>query len=182
MKCVFLSLTSNWSNTSDYTASWKLSCSTKAEWVAMEHKPTPANKTYFAQFLLNARNAKVAIPILEEVIAQESTSPISLLIWPEELKFSVDAYIREEINKSENGYIVVPSVVYACYLLSKVYFAFGDTERYTNSMQKLEKLCRIIKADSPIPHSLLNYVHGLSVQDKESQGIDTGNKTANSIY
>ena len=178
MKCVFLSLTSEWSNTSAYTASMEIESFHDGK---VGSNGTQANSSKYDLLCAVPSQRKewqnLQFPFLEEVIAHwNQPSPMSLLIWPEELKYSVDAYVRKEINRSAKGYLVLPTVVYACYLLSKVYFAFGEKDSYSRTMQKFEEVCKIFEAGSTVLNSLLHYARELSMQEPTAREI--GNNKA----
>ena len=63
IKYFFLMFNEEWSSTDTYTLTMKLTYLGFVKWAALEHKTTPANKTYLAQFLLNIDAAGMAIPI-----------------------------------------------------------------------------------------------------------------------
>ena len=159
IKFVFLMMNTMWP-ISFWLLSYRL-----VEWLALKHSATPANKTYFAEFLLKFKNAQMAVPILEDVIKDESTSPVSVLIWPQELKTWLDDFIQMQMSKNGRDCLVLPTIVYACYLLSKIYYALGQSDDYERIMQHFNSSCETLGEDFPVSYSLLRYAYGLTGQD-----------------
>ena len=144
MKFVFLMMNTVWSNKHTWEFALILDCFKLVEWLALKHHPTSTNKTYFAQFLVKVKTAKRAVPILEDVIKVESRSPVSILIWPQELKTWLDVFIQKQMNKTGRDCLVLPTIVYACYLLSKIYYALGQSDDYERIMRQFHSSCETL--------------------------------------
>ena len=104
---------------------------------------------------------KHSIPALEHVVSEELINPISLVIWNKTYDLFLDDNVKSELHKSSSGYIVVPSVVYALYLLANVYSSLGDKNAYEGTMKRFEKVCEHLGDDSPMSNVLFTYAYHL---------------------
>lgn len=129
-------------------------------WSAMHHIPTPSNKLYYAHLMLLLTTGESILPVLLEVIETEKRHPMSVIIWPKELRNMTDEYVRKEIDEAEErGFIAIPSIVYAYYLLVKLYLRLGNTEVHAQKMREFESLCLDMEDLSPVSYSLLGYAY-----------------------
>ena len=120
---------------------------------------TIADEVYIAQDMVHAGEYQEAITILEKVVSKEFANPVSVIIWPRELSELVDDAIKSEIRESRNGCIVLPSVVYALYLLARVYHSIGNREAFEETQVRLEYICDCMGDDSLISKRLLELVN-----------------------
>ena len=120
---------------------------------------TLADAVYIAQDMIDANEYHKAITILEQVVSKEFSNPASVIIWPRELMELVDDAIKSEIRESRNGCIVLPSVVYALYLLVRVYHSIGNREALEETQVRLEYICDFMGDDSLITKRLFKLVN-----------------------
>ena len=120
---------------------------------------TIADAVYIAQDMIHAHEYHKALTILEQVVSKEFSNPLSVIIWPRELMELVDDAIKSEIRESRNGCIVLPSVVYALYLLARVYHSIGNREAFEETQVRLEYICDFMGDDLLISKRLLELVN-----------------------
>ena len=124
-------------------------------------RKTIADMIYICQMQIFLCQHVLAIPILEQVISLESANPTSTVIWPEELDILVDDNVRSEIRKSRGECIVVPSVVYALYLLAGIHGSLHNKDAYKQTMETFERVCEYLGTSSMISKRLLKYARDL---------------------
>ena len=123
---------------------------------------TISDAVYIAQHGIKLNEYQKAIDILEKVVSKDYHYPRSVIIWPKELINLIDDDVKSEILKSPNGYIALPSVVYALYLLAKIYHSIGDREAFEDTKVRFIDVCGYLGDVSPISSTLLELVHNLT--------------------
>ena len=118
---------------------------------------TVADKVYICQIKIHKKHFEDLIPILVQVVSEEITNPMSVVIWHEDFDSIVDDNVKAEIHKSSTKCIVVPSVVYALFLLASVHESLGNIDAYSETMKRFETLCHYFGNDSPISKILFDY-------------------------
>ena len=124
---------------------------------------TIADRIYICQIQIHENRRKDAIPALEHVVSEELINPLSMIIWHKTLDMFLDDNVKSELHKSSSGYIVVPSVVYALYLLANVYSSLGDKDAYEGTLKRFEQVCDHLGDDSPICNVLFTYATNLVI-------------------
>ena len=119
---------------------------------------TNADRIYICQMQIHENRRKDAIPVLEHVVSEELVNPISLVIWHKTFEVFLDDNVKSELHKSSMDCIVVPSVVYALYLLANVYSSLGDKDAYEETMKRFEQVRDFLGEDSPISEVLFTRV------------------------
>ena len=120
-----------------------------------------SDAVYIAQHLINENQYQESVDILEKVVSMDYHHPLSVIMWPKELIRAVDDDVKSEILKSPNDYIALPSVVYALYLLARIYNSIGDREAFEDTKVRFEDVCGYLGDVSPISSTLLELVHNL---------------------
>ena len=100
---------------------------------------TNADRIYYSQVLILFRKVEQAISVLENVVEQEGTYSVSMVIWPKDFYGSrfIDKNLRNELIKSSKDYIVFPTNLYARYLLTIAYSSLGQEENRSNNLAEL---------------------------------------------
>ena len=111
------------------------------DYIFAEQIFTISDAVYVAQYMIPLNEYQTAIDILEKVVSKDYHYPRSVIVWPKELINLVDDDVKSEILKSPNGYIALPSVVYALYLLARVYHLIGDREAFEDTKVRFEDVC-----------------------------------------
>ena len=134
-----------------------------------------ATKTYYAQFLINTRPPCVeSFQLLEEIINIERHHPTSVVVWPRDLRMSVDRFVRTELDfaaaRGVDDFLVIPSLVYAYYILAKMNVECGAAGRFHTLMSEFEATCHMLCNVFPISMSLLGYVYQQAGHHQEAIG------------
>ena len=117
---------------------------------------------YLPQHIIKMNYLLEAIPVLEKVVSEDFHHPLSVTIWPIELIGLVDDDVKSKIRKSRDACIVVPSVVYALYLLANVYRSIGDKMAFEGAKLRLADVCdHLGEGDTSISHTLLKHVQNV---------------------
>ena len=100
---------------------------------------TTADKTYYSQFLVFAKEGEHAVSLLEDVVEQEGDYSLSVVIvsrqfWESSL---LDETLGNELAKSSKEYIVFPTNIYARYILGIAYSSLGQEEQYKSNMTEI---------------------------------------------
>ena len=122
---------------------------------------TTADRIYICQLQIHENRQKDAIPVLEHVVSEELVNPLSLVIWHKTLGTFLDDNVKSELHQSSICCIVVPSVVYALYLLANVYSSLGDKDAYEGTMKRFEQVLDFFEDDSPTSKVLFTCVMSL---------------------
>ena len=118
---------------------------------------TTSDIIYFCQKKIHRKLFSQVSATLEYVVTKESNNPLSIVIWPKDLERFVDENVKLEINKSPSKCIVVPSVVYALYLLATIHRSHFNVEAYEKTMTRFKKIRDFLAPDSPISDTLFEY-------------------------
>ena len=150
---------SNVSNISFYVLSKALELGSKH--LLLREQITVADKVYIGQLQIYLNRHDEAILALEQVVSSEYDNPTSVVIWSKHLRMIVDDRVKSEINESGIDCIILPSVVYALYLLACIYSQVNKDAELEESIQRLEKVCRCLGKYSPISAKLLEHANNL---------------------
>ena len=100
---------------------------------------TTSDKVYYSQFLIHVGLREKAVIFLEELLKKEGDCLISMVIWPKPLLKLLDHDLQEELSRSADGYVVLPSTFYGRYLLTRAYASLENKTRYDMNLDKLKR-------------------------------------------
>lgn len=125
-------------------------------WSVTQHIPSSSNLLYYAHLVMLYTVGESVLSILLDVIAREEDAPLSVIVWPKQFRILADDCIRREIDKADDrGFIAIPSLSYAYYLLAKLYLRLRKMDSFSETMAKFEELCRRIGDMCSVSCSLL---------------------------